>query len=69
MAEGYECDRCGGLNSGTPHTRIELGDGIPRQRPRGYERELEEGQPIYDESTTYDICPGCRGLFEEWWDA
>lgn len=70
MAEGYECDRCGSLHSGEPHTRIKLGDGVPRARPRGYERVLgrEEGTQITDEGELYDVCPGCRSAFETWWD-
>lgn len=69
MSEGYECDRCGSLNSGSPHTMVAIGDGIPRARTRGlHPTERAEGIPGDDIDETYDVCPGCRSKFEEWWN-
>lgn len=69
MGEGYECDRCGSLNSGTPHTLIALGDGEPRFRRGGMNEhpvEIHPGQEQFD--LIKDLCPGCRAKFEEWWE-
>ena len=67
MSEAYECDRCGGLNSGTPHTLLTIGDGLTRAGPQdGGFREMHEGKEMAD--TYYDVCPGCRSAFEEWWE-
>lgn len=66
MSEGYECDRCGSLNSGTPDTMLQIGDGIPRSRDHYNERhEVYEGVELVDR--TYDVCPGCKSEFESWW--
>jgi hypothetical protein len=67
MAEGYECDRCGSLNSGEPHTMVALGDGIPRRRVRGlHPTDRAEGLPPDEYDEVYDLCPGCRTAFESW---
>lgn len=69
MGEGYECDRCGSLHSGSPHTNLTLNDGIPRERVRGlHPTERAEGIPGQDIDESYDLCPGCRSKFEEWWE-
>ena len=68
MAEAYECDRCNESRTGSPHTRIEVGDGVPRYRPRGYDRPVEEGDTITNTAEMYDICPVCRSAFEAWFE-
>lgn len=68
MPEGYECHRCGSLHSGSPHSAITIGDGIPRARVRGVRHEQASGLPVDSYDTVYDICPGCRASFEEWFD-
>lgn len=67
MSEAYQCDRCGKLRDGSPHTFIAVGDGLPRYRrgPGADEVEVRvNAMQSYD--GTYDICPKCRGDFEEW---
>lgn len=70
MSEAYECDRCGSLNSGTPHTLLVVGNGVTRFGDQDKWKEntqhLREPGEIGDEY--YDVCPGCRSAFEAWWD-
>ena len=68
MAEGYECDRCGGLNAGTPHTLLTVGDGEERRGRQDRREEYHErmGDLLGDEA--FDICPGCRSAFESWFE-
>lgn len=66
MAEGYECDRCGNVYAGSPHTMITVGDGVSRSR-MGDENSLTvPSDTVPDE--TFDVCPTCRAAFEDWWD-
>lgn len=64
MSEAYECDRCGGLNSGTPDTNVQVFDGESRTGPQDDTGEYREGTPI--QRDIYDLCPGCRNDLRRW---
>jgi hypothetical protein len=66
MGEGYICDRCGSTHGGTADTFLTLGDGIERVRVAGDgENYRGPGTILWD--VMFDLCPGCRSSFRQWW--
>lgn len=65
MSEAYECDRCGGLNSGSPHTGLIVGDGQPRYGGQDPHPEFQRG--MHDIDADLDLCAACRNDFRRWW--
>jgi len=65
MAEAYECDRCGGLNSGSPDTALTVEQGYARSVYRE-NRMRSEGdiQPKH-----VDLCCGCVNDLRAWYQA
>ena len=67
MAEAYECDRCGGLNSGSPDTALRVADGFERRN--GHEKRAREHPVGFHEvsTTEADLCPSCRNDLRKWY--
>jgi hypothetical protein len=65
MAEAYECDRCGSLNSGSPDTALTVEQGYARSVHRE-NRMRSEGdiQPKH-----VDLCRGCVNDLRAWYQA
>jgi hypothetical protein len=63
MGEAYECDRCGGLNSGSPHTALTVEEGYARSVYRE-NRKRSEGdiKPKH-----IDLCRGCLNDLRKWY--
>ena len=66
MSEASKCDRCGGLNDGSPHTGLALGDGLSRDGPQDTDVRTSEMRMHY-ETGEFDLCAGCRNDFRQWW--
>ena len=63
MSEAYECDRCGTLHSGKPHTTIHVEAGHARSRPG--EREELYDTPL---GTSFpDLCSACLNDLRRWY--
>jgi hypothetical protein len=62
MSEAYECDRCGGLRSGSPYTTVRIAPGLPRARE-------PEQMPHTDwrDVATVDLCKACQNDLERWY--
>ena len=65
MAEAYECDRCGGLNSGSPDTALTVEEGYARSVYRE-NRKRSEGdiKPKH-----VDLCRACVNDLRQWYQA
>lgn len=63
MSEAYECDRCGGLNSGSPHTAMTVEDGYARSVHRENRKRVEgDINPKH-----VDLCRGCLNDLRKWY--
>jgi hypothetical protein len=65
MSEGYECDRCGNLKSGSPYASMQVDGGYPRTRP-GRGKEYVHNTPI-QAPAVIDLCESCVGGLAEWY--
>jgi len=63
MSEAYECDRCGGLNNGSPDTALTVESGYARSVYRE-NRNRSEGdiRPKH-----IDLCKGCLNDLRAWY--
>lgn len=63
MAEAYECDRCGGLNNGSPDTALTVEDGYARSVHRESRTRGEASiQPKH-----VDLCRACVNDLRAWY--
>lgn len=67
MSEAYECDRCGGLNSGTPDTDLQVAEGTPRFSTRDeYHAHHEQREGGVIQGASFDLCQACRNDLRRW---
>jgi len=68
MSEGFECDRCGRVESGPPRVSLVIGDGRKRtRRPAAKEdqfNQLVEDGPLWEDES--DLCGACWDDLREW---
>lgn len=62
MSEAYECDRCGGLREGSPHTAMTVEDGFARTVHHTRHRAEGEVKPEH-----IDLCRACLNDLRKWY--
>lgn len=66
MSEGYECDRCGVLRSGSPDTNVLVQEGFARHGKQ--DAEQHHFDEMREMEQMYDICPACRNDLRRWFN-